>query len=635
MCGIFGTINTGLVDQRSFKHAVDLLAHRGPDSQGIAAWERVSFGFNRLSVQDLSATGNQPMSLKGQGVHLVFNGEIYNYRLLKEELIARGVTFFSQTDTEVILHAYLAWGWDALLKKLEGMFAIGLYDERRQKVFLARDQFGQKPLFWARQGKGLIFASEIKAILAYRGHAQLDFLSSLNPLFTTGLSPRGKTMFEGVEQLDQGEGLVYDLAHEQFTRQKYFSVKDLVDEGLSKELAQYGHDQMLTVYTQALEESVGRHLISDAPLASLFSAGLDSSLITSVALRQRPVNLYHFESELLDYQHYAKFFADKYKAPLKISKGNDKDYIFQLPRMIYHYETVNKEDGVVLSDLCRRAKEDGIKVLLSGDTSDELFGGQPYYGNLSIRYALYSSPMARLLMKAINRLMPFNITRYTDINPLGTDYNMSPSGENFYEVPINCLFHQGQRLKEWQQAQESYGFIQDSRERVVQAYMLDEMEYRFQRYMIRSDRFGMMHSVEVRTPLLHPALVKLAVNTPSRWKMKPKPMGMGFDRKYIIKQLALKQGLPNEYVYRKKITTPHNSTPQITKILKKWDFKFLSEFMKIDQATLRHVALNSYDRELSRLQFAFVSFEVLNRLFIGGQSCEAIEEEFRKIMADA
>jgi len=632
MCGIFGTISRRSVDKRKIEDSLDLLRHRGPDDRRIRSWGEVTFGFTRLSIQDLTESGAQPMTHPNKPIHIVFNGEIYNYKVLREELRAEGAVFRSSGDTEVILHCYHLWGWEKTLQRMEGMFGLALFDEGKKVVYFARDRFGQKPLFYSQANGDLIFSSEIKAIIKYRGGVHFDYSSSLNPLFTTGLPPRGKTMFEGISQLEEGQYLKYDIRQGTSQMRKYFSIFDWVSESTYNELSKYSYSQIIDTYNEAFHESIKKHLVSDAPLASLFSAGLDSSLITAIAAKYKRVDLYHFESELTDMLKYPKFFSEKYKLKLKIEKGQDRNYIFNLPRMIYHYETINKEEGPVLGNLCRLARQDGVKVLLTGDVSDELFGGYPSHETFLIRDSLYCSKILRKIFQGINKFFPNNITQFRPENPLGTHYTVFPSGENFHEVSSNCLLHKGARLGEWKRCLDAYSFVGDERERHVSAYLLDDINYRIQRFMIRADRFGMMESVELRLPFLDPAIVKLAINTPLKWRMKKKTLCRGYEGKFIVKELAIRHGMPHWYSCRKKMATPHNSSPQVTKILRNWPLKNLSDFLKISLKDLKEISLSSFDPDLYRIQYAFLSMEILMRIFSKGDSCEMLEEELKGIM---
>ncbi len=633
MCGIFGTINGGNINKDLFREATKLLAHRGPDSVSFKFLDNVAFGFTRLSIQDLTEAGNQPMKHPGAAVYIVFNGEIYNFKVLRSELEREGAKFASGSDTEVILHAYIAWGWKETLKRCEGMFGMVLYDEEKGLVYMARDRFGMKPLFFSETGEtGLVFSSEIKSILHFKGSAKLDYADSLNPIFTTGLSPRGRTMFRGVRQLNEGETLKYDIKKGTFVTYRYFDLKDWVDESLYKEIRGYSKRKLLEVYGEAFNDAVEKHILSDAPLASLFSAGIDSALVTELAARHRPVKLYHFEPDDINLLKYPRFFAKEHGLELVIAKGNDKDYIFDLPKMIYSYETINKEEGPVLANLCKLARQDGIKALLTGDSSDEIFGGQPHHVLFMIQNSYYSFKPLRYAMKALNHFFPDNLTQYTRENPLGTYYCTFPPWNSMNEVPLDCLYHKGERLAEWQECLDAYSFVKNKCERELLAYMLDEARYRLQRFMIRADRIGMMESVELRIPFLHQSIVKLAVNTPTNWRMRKKSFWRGYEKKYIVKELAVSLGLQRSLAYRKKLATPHNSRPQVVKLIKQWPLTNLSEFLKIPESTLKKIALESYDNFLDRIRYSFLSTEVLIRLFVRNESCEQISEEFRKII---
>jgi asparagine synthase (glutamine-hydrolysing) len=634
MCGILGIAGVQRVDQTRFRDALAKLTHRGPDATDTKSWPKnVTFGFVRLAIQDLTDAGQQPMSHAGAGVTIVFNGEIYNFKILRQELIREGSTFNTRTDTEVILNAYVQWGWDKTLDKLEGMFAIAIYDERRQKIILARDKFGQKPLFFKDDpNKGFIFSSEIKSIIHLTDGTSIDLLSSLNPIFTTGLSPRGKTCFKDIQQVQEGEYVVYDVKSRNHNSVKYFSAADLIDPQLYNEIKNLSKTDLLDLYLKTFEESVKLHLISDAPLASLFSAGLDSTLITNLAAKSTQIDLYHFESESDDYQHYANNFADKLGLKLNISKGNDVKFIESLPRMTYHYETVNKEEGPVLAQLCQMASNDGFKVMLTGDASDEIFGGQPHHATFRNKLRYFDSPLAHRLLQIFGSRFPGSPLGSVDEDPRGTDYNSFPPLNHMNEVPMNCLYHKGERLDDWNRCLAAYDFIEDKTEQATMAYMLDEVDYRLQRFMIRADRLGMMESMELRLPFLYTPIVKLCVNTPSYLRMYSKKFWRGTELKGLLKELGVHSGIDRDLVYRKKIGTPFNNTPQIIKVLEKLNLTNLSDLLEVPADKLRDIALGSFDKNISRVQYSFLSMEILVRLFIHNENHENISEEFKAII---
>ena len=632
MCGIFGVIDHPSIDRDRFKNALALLHHRGPDSTDAKFWERAAFGFTRLAIQDLSPNGNQPMTLLDNSLTIVFNGEIYNHVILREKLKSEGAKFFSHSDTEVILHAFHCWGWEKTLQALEGMFGMAIYDHRNGTFYLARDRFGQKPLFFSQDSKhGFVFASELKSIVAYVGSANMDQRSCMNPLFTTGLSPRGKTCFRGIEQLEPGEFLQYQLGNDEIIKKSYFQVGDLVSEDLYQELNEYSEEKMLETYEKVFDESVQLHLLSDAPLASLFSAGLDSSLIVALAARHTSLKLYHFESESHNFQKFYKPFAKQFQLPLKVIKQKDSDYIFHLPRLIWHYETICKPEGAVLGHLCAEAHKDGVKVLLTGDSADEIFGGYPSAIEFALNSEAHHSYFSYFFQRGLNKIFPNNFTRYRISTPLGTTYNHSPSSLHLEELSLNYFYHQGTRLEEWKNSLESYSFIKDANEREVSAHLLDEIGYRLQRYMIRADRFGMMSSVELRLPFLFTPLVKLAVNTPQSWRVRKKRFWRGRETKYIVKKLSAKLGIKKSLTYRAKMGTPFNQDHNLKRIMESWEFDNLAGLLEIPATRLRKISLESFSRDLAYTQYAFISMEILIRLFVHGESYEEITEQFKSI----
>ena len=636
MCGVFGDLANSSFDEQKILKSLKLISHRGPDDLKIKIKSNFSLGFTRLSIQDLSSLGNQPMSIENDRIHIVFNGEIYNYKFLKKELLDLGCIFKSNSDTEVILKGYKQWGFNTILQKMEGMFGLCIVDENLNKAFLARDRVGMKPLFYSSLNGNLIFSSEIKAILEYTNHRKIDVFSSLNPIFMTGLSPRSKTMFEGIEQLEPGHLLEFDLESKSIEINEYFYIGDYVDPDLYNEFNTYSIDKLSEIYSEEINESIKLHLISDAPLASLFSAGLDSSVITASACKysNEQLKLYYFESELQknDYR-YAINFSNKFDGNLKSVVGNDEDYLTKMPRMIYHYETINKEEGPVLGNLCRLAKDDGVKVLLTGDGADELFGGQSHHVDYYNQSCLHHNQLSLLLNKSLNKYFPRLFTNYRFSDPKGISYYNFPPGYHFFEPMSNTLLHKGKRLQEWNRCLNSYSFVKDISERETRAYILDEIHYRLQRFMIRSDRFGMAESVEIRTPFLHPNLLKLTVNTPPKFLFGP--IGLlkqRYERKHILRNIAKKQNVPKDIIYRKKIGTPYNTAPNTIKLLKKWPLKNLAEVLQVNSEDLNNIAIDSIAPGLDRTRFSFISAELLIRTLILNENHEEISEEINRII---
>jgi asparagine synthase (glutamine-hydrolysing) len=632
MCGFLGIINHKSLDKKLFKTSLDLIDHRGPDKSTIYVDSKICFGFNRLSIRDLTSSGDQPMHSAQKCSTLMFNGEIYNYSYLVGLLKRHNVKLKSNSDTEVVLELYNIFGIQKTLELVEGMFALAIYDKKIKKVFLARDRFCQKPLFFHKNKDGFIFASEIKSIIKYIGNVEFDKINILNPLFTTGLPPRSKTCFNKICTLNPGELMTYNLDSTEFKIQDYFNVEMLVDEKMYNDLSSSSTKNLVHRYNDLLHESVKLHLQSDAPIASLLSFGLDSSLISAIASQYSDINHYHFKSNKDNTYTYSEHYKKNFKSHIVNIHESSANLTGDLVKMIYHYETSNKEEGVALSKLCSRSFDDGIKVLLTGDCADELFGGYAHHLTFLCQSMNFNSFVKRKFTKGIRKFLPSNILNMPECNPLGFSYNSAPALRNLEEVPMNFLYHRGERLIEWKRRIQAYDFISNPTERAMSAFLLDEIGYRLQRFLIRGDRFGMMNSTELRNPFLYTPLVKLAVNTPNKFKIKRNFKG-GYEQKYILKEVAKLNGVPKSIIYRKKVGTPIDSGSDINKILDNLNFEATTELLNIKRDKIKYALFNSYDEGISRLKYSFFSIEVLHQLFICGRSYNDITDEFNSYLS--
>jgi len=286
MCGIGGLVNTRLdrpVDRASLGRMNDALRHRGPDDAGV--WVspdgHVGLAHRRLSIIDLSERGHQPMTDPGGQLWITFNGEIYNYRDIRKELQARGHSFRSESDTEVILEAYRAWGTECLVR-LNGIFAFALYDSCKRQLFMARDRAGEKPLYYALAHGGICFASELKGLMAEPTLPRHIDPEALDCYLAMGFVPGERCMLQGVKKLPPAHALVFDLKNGQARLWRYWQLPELdatAKTGLADEAA------LLDELEALLEDSVRRQLVADVPVGVLLSGGVDSSLITAMAVR--------------------------------------------------------------------------------------------------------------------------------------------------------------------------------------------------------------------------------------------------------------------------------------------------------------------------------------------------------------
>jgi asparagine synthase (glutamine-hydrolysing) len=407
MCGILGTYDIA-VDAGRWAAMSDALAHRGPDAVGT--WtgpddaERVRLGHRRLSIIDLSAAANQPFVK--DGLVLVFGGEIYNYRQLRAELGGAGISFRTSSDTEVLLEAWRRWG-PASLRRLRGMFAFALFDERQGTLTLARDQFGIKPLFWTARDGGVAFASELKGLRPLLGEPPIDDTAIVASLLYYWI-PEDHCVYQGVHKLPPGSWL--EVGPDGRRRQgRFFDPR-------AELAAPSGRRVDVEELRRVLEDSVAAHLVADVPISTFLSGGLDSSLLTVLAARHnRDIDCYTIsfrpEDRRLEAMPDDLAFARKLAGQHGIRLHEVEiapDVADLLPRLVHMLdEPIGDAAAINTYLLCRTARQAGVKVLLSGMGADELFGGyrKHYAGLLAARYRRLPGVLRhRLVAPAVERL---------------------------------------------------------------------------------------------------------------------------------------------------------------------------------------------------------------------------------------
>jgi len=633
MCSVFGIVGNNKIDLPLFEKSARLMNHRGPDYFGIWKSEnnRLALSSSRLALNDLSEHGHQPMTDHSNKLKIVFNGEIYNFKVLKKELLKKGAKFKNNTDTEVILEGYKFWGMSDLLKKMRGMFAFGLLDEENNQFILARDIHGMKPLFYNIKNNQLIFSSEIKSIISYTNERKLDYNSAQSVFLTTSIAPLNKTLFNHIHKLNLGEMLTINLSNFSISRERYSLLKNFIDKNEYYKNENLSFEEVCNKFDKTLSESVAEHFEADAPVGVMFSAGLDSSLIAAIAKKcsGKTVHLFKYSSDKLKDNSLASDFAEKFNMKLIEIKSNGKELLLDLPRLIYHYETVNKCEGSALGKICATAREHGFKALLTGDASDELFGGyysqQSFFLRTFIQNNILTSKISNFLIKAIPFFQFLQFPRW--------DYILNPFNPNISEGPLNFLFWKGHRLKEWNESLEAYNFVKNKTQAECNSYLLDELQYRFERFMIRADSYGMMESVELRLPFLDKRVVNLALNLSIKKKIHFSPSWTRkslFSGKQINKHVAKKYGISDSIIKRVQIGTPYDGKDLEKKLISKWPLKNLSEFFEIKEDKIVYNLLNIKDNE--QLIWCFLSSEIFIRLFFKGETVESIQEQFKSVI---
>ncbi len=500
MCGINGFLWN---DASLCRKMADAQVHRGPDQSGFFTDDQVSLGHRRLKILDLSDAGKNPMFNEDQTIAVVFNGEIYNYRTLRAELEKKGHRFSSQTDTEVIAHAYEQEGM-ACVKRFEGMFAFALWDSARKKLFLANDAAGIKPVHYAFLDGKLVFASEAKAVLAAGVPAELDkgaLASLMDNLFVTG----HRTLFNGIRLLPPGSILEADARTGQTHMRRHFELK-INPRNKTQEA-------VLAELDGVLSASVPETLQSDVPVALALSGGLDSSLLAAYALQKRPdlrTLTVGFGTDADEFR-YGQKMAEHLNAKHAELHLNFADGQEHLPDLVWHLEQPPARTAVLPTYLMAKAVRRYATVLLLGEGGDELFAGYERH------YAFEKKPFLQNAGALRETYFKTGHEKYADTkvgNAMPVDARSYDAGPS--EAVNSAL---------------AYDF----------AGQLPGVQ------LLRVDRMTMAASVEARVPFLNRSVIEAAFRIPSAFKVQK---GSG---KAILKKLAERKGLPMEIIHRKKV----------------------------------------------------------------------------------
>ena len=562
MCGILGAYGVATVDDQVVAAMSDAIAHRGPDAAGT--WtssddaHRVRLGHRRLSIIDLSDAANQPFVK--DGLVLVFCGEIYNYRELRAELRDAGTGFRTDSDTEVLLEAWRRWG-PASLRRLRGMFAFAIYDERRRTLTLARDHFGIKPLFYTFRDGGIAFASELKGLRPLLGARPAIDHSAIVASLMYYWIPEDHCVYQGVHKLPPGSWLEVGPDGRQ-RLERWFDPR--------AELAGPSDRQVdVEELRRVLEDSVAAHLVADVPISTFLSGGLDSSLITVLAARRNPdLDCYtiSFRPEdrrleaMPDDLSYARKLATQHGIRLH-EVEIAPDVADLLPRMVHTLdEPIGDAAAINAYLICRAARDAGVKVLLSGMGADELFGGyrKHYAGLLASRYRRLPGVLRHnLVAPAVDRLPVAGARRgyraarwakrfvaFADLPEEAAfrrSYTHYDVGE-LHELLDPELWPQVDRLVEEHAAVYGEGPADDQVNRMCYT---DTRMFLPGLNLAYTDRASMAASTEVRVPYVDKEVAAAAFAIPGTAKI------VGRERKAILKQAA-EAWLPREIVYRPK-----------------------------------------------------------------------------------
>jgi asparagine synthase (glutamine-hydrolysing) len=563
MCGIIGFLTSkpgNIPEDEILKKMRDVLTHRGPDDEGEyirpldGRGPFVFFGHRRLSIIDLTG-GHQPLSNEEGTVWVIFNGEIYNFKELREELKSRGHQFRTRSDTEVIVHAYEEYKEDCF-RYFNGMFAIGIWDEKAKRLVLARDRLGKKPLYYSSINETFLFASELKAIMVYPHFPRkVDPLSLMKYLFFEFI-PCPHTIFKDAKKIPAASYLIWDKKG--IKVRQYWSPFDP-----QREIKYLSESEAEARMMGLLKESIKRRLMSDVPLGVFLSGGIDSSAITALAQKEIPGKIktfsIGFEDPSFDESRYA-FLASKYIGTEHHEQTmTPTDLLNIVPHLPDILDEPMADASILPTYLLSKFTRGHVTVALGGDGGDELFAGYPTYlahkfARPYKRFLGFSKPIGTFLANLLpvsddNISFDFKVKKFlSGINyPDGIRNSVwlgsfsFPENEKVLSPKIQMKFNRDQLVDEISLYEKEYPY----EDPMTKLQYLDLKLYLQESILVKVDRASMACSLEVRAPFLDHELVEFVLGLPSRWKLK------GLTSKYILKK-TMENWLPDEVINRPK-----------------------------------------------------------------------------------
>jgi len=537
MCGIVGF---NWEDEKKIRSLAALLHHRGPEQEGFHVADGVSLGHKRLCIIDLSLKGRQPIYNEDKTICVSYNGEIFNFEGLKQELEKAGHQFESHTDTEVLVHGYEQWG-TGLLEKLNGQFAFCIFDKKKNIFFLARDRLGIKPLYYYCDDRNFIFGSELKVFLRSDIRKEIN-KNALDYYLIFGNTPFEQSILDGVKKLPAGCYLIYNLKERKLQKyQRYWAVS-------FDEQTDFTEDELKKQIASRLEESVRMQLISDVPLGAFLSGGVDSSIIVSIMRKYvSELNTFSIRFDRPDYNEsqYAKIVSDKFQTihhEIEFNAESVRDLIAELP---YFYDEPFGDSSMIPTCLVCRVAKKYVTVSLSGTGGDELFGGYPRYNKFIVLKKLNLLPTAFKYILGRSVEAANLLLKKDGFNKLVTFLGRRQPDYIIYLQLFSYMFRSKdesiEKLAPFDYLRKHFRYDDD----ITNTMNFDINEYLPDCLLVKEDRASMAVSLEARVPFLDHRLVEFAATIPPGFKIK---MGR---KKYILKK-AFSDVLPREILYRRK-----------------------------------------------------------------------------------
>lgn len=541
MCGIAGFM--GQVENRAdvIRNMTEVITHRGPDSDGFFTDDNISMGFRRLSIIDLGA-GHQPIYNEDKSLVLTFNGEIYNYKDLRKELIAKGHKFYTDTDSEVLVHGFEEWKED-MLPKLRGMFGFAIYNTKDNSLFIARDFFGIKPMHYTQIGNDFVYASEIKSILEYPKFEKKFNRKALDSYLSFQYAVPPETFFEGVYCLMPGHYLWYKDSEVETTR--YFEARFNPDEEMTEEEAV---DRIEKVF----ENSVNAHKIADVEVGCFLSSGVDSSYVSTYFADQKTFTVGFDFGEKYNEISWAKNLSEKIGVEHHTHLISSEEFWDAVPTVQYHMDQPLADPSCIALYFVSRLASHYVKVVLSGEGADELFGGYTCYNDPRV-FKIYQTIVPHCIRKAIRAIC----RKLPDIK--GRDYLIRACDKLEERYIGNAFMYDYKQKQELlkdpsiatrpQDLTRKYYYRCRKYDDVTKMQYLDINMWMVGDILLKADRMSMANSLELRVPFLDKEVFKVASSLPTKLRCNK------HNTKYAMRKAAVRH-MPEATAEKEKLGFP-------------------------------------------------------------------------------
>jgi len=541
MCGIAGFM--GQVENRAdvIRNMTEVITHRGPDSDGFFTDDNISMGFRRLSIIDLGA-GHQPIYNEDKSLVLTFNGEIYNYKDLRKELIAKGHKFYTDTDSEVLVHGFEEWKED-MLPKLRGMFGFAIYNTKDNSLFIARDFFGIKPMHYTQIGNDFVYASEIKSILEYPKFEKKFNRRALDSYLSFQYAVPPETFFEGVYCLMPGHYLWYKDGEVETTR--YFEARFNPDEEMTEEEAV---DRIEKVF----ENSVNAHKIADVEVGCFLSSGVDSSYVSTYFADQKTFTVGFDFGEKYNEISWAKNLSEKIGVEHHTHLISSEEFWDAVPTVQYHMDQPLADPSCIALYFVSRLASHYVKVVLSGEGADELFGGYTCYNDPRV-FKVYQTIVPHCIRKAIRAIC----RKLPDIK--GRDYLIRACDKLEERYIGNAFMYDYKQKQELlkdpsiatrpQDLTRKYYYRCRKYDDVTKMQYLDINMWMVGDILLKADRMSMANSLELRVPFLDKEVFKVASSLPTKLRCNK------HNTKYAMRKAAVRH-MPEATAEKEKLGFP-------------------------------------------------------------------------------